>query len=67
MVDFNSLSNYGHKDENKAFLKKFSEKVPLGRRAEVNEISGIVVYLTSNELSYVTGQNLIVDDGWTVR
>jgi NAD(P)-dependent dehydrogenase (short-subunit alcohol dehydrogenase family) len=54
-----------HEGENEVFLKKFSEKVPLGRKAEVKEISGIVVYLTSNESSYVTGQNLIVDGGWT--
>ena len=58
MVEFNSLTNYRHKDENEVFLKKFSEKVPLGRKAEVNEISGILVYLTSNELNYVTGKTL---------
>ncbi len=54
-----------HEGENEVFLKKFSEKVPLGRKAEVSEISGAIVYLTSNESSYVTGQNLIIDGGWT--
>ena len=65
MVEFNSLTNYRHKVENEVFLKKFSEKVPLGRKTEVNEISGAVVYLASDELSYVTGQNIIVDGDWT--
>ena len=54
-----------HEGENETFLKKYSEKVPLGRKAEVREITGSVVYLVSDEASYVTGQNLIVDGGWT--
>jgi len=54
-----------HKGENDTFLKKYSEKVPLGRKAEVSEITGSVVYLVSDEASYTTGQNLIVDGGWT--
>ena len=55
-----------HEGENETFVKKYSEKVPLGRKAEVREISGAVVYLSSDASSYVTGQNIIVDGGWTV-
>lgn len=54
-----------HEGENEEFVKKYSEKVPLGRKASIDEISGSVVYLASNEASYVTGQNLIIDGGWT--
>ena len=54
-----------HEGENKEFVKKYSEKVPLGRKANIDEISGSVVYLSSNEASYITGQNLIIDGGWT--
>lgn len=54
-----------HEGENKEFVKKYSEKVPLGRKAKSHEVSGTVVYLSSDESSYVTGQNLIVDGGWT--
>jgi NAD(P)-dependent dehydrogenase (short-subunit alcohol dehydrogenase family) len=54
-----------HKGENAEFLKKYSEKVPLGRKADVSEISSSVVYLSSDEASYITGQNLIIDGGWT--
>jgi len=54
-----------HEGENATFVKKYSAKVPLGRKADAREISGTVVYLTSNESSYVTGQNIIVDGGWT--
>ena len=55
-----------HEGENEAFVKKYSAKVPLGRKGEVREISGAVVYLASDESSYITGQNLIIDGGWTV-
>lgn len=54
-----------HQGENEEFVKKYSEKVPLGRKANIDEISGSVVYLSSNEASYITGQNLIIDGGWT--
>jgi len=54
-----------HEGENEAFVEKYSEKVPLGRKADVSEISGAIVYLASDESSYVTGQNFIIDGGWT--
>ena len=47
------------------FLKKYSAKVPLGRKAEVGEISSAIVYLASDEANYITGQNIIIDGGWT--
>jgi len=54
-----------HEGENEEFVKKYSEKVPLGRKAEVKEVSSAVVFLAADESSYITGQNIIVDGGWT--
>ena len=54
-----------HEGENENFLKKYSEKVPLGRKAEVSEVSGAVVFLASDLAGYITGHNLIIDGGWT--
>ena len=54
-----------HKGENEDFLNKYSEKVPLGRKAEVSEVSGAVVYLTSDVAGYITGHNLVIDGGFT--
>lgn len=54
-----------HKGENEEFVKKYSEKVPLGRKAEVSEVASAVVFLASDDSSYITGQNIIIDGGWT--
>ena len=47
------------------FLRSFQKKYLLVKKTEVNEIYGAVVYLASDESSYVTGQNIIVDGGYT--
>jgi NAD(P)-dependent dehydrogenase (short-subunit alcohol dehydrogenase family) len=54
-----------HEKENEVFVKKYSEKVPLGRKAKVEEVASSVVFLSSDESSYITGQNIIIDGGWT--
>jgi len=39
----------------------------LGRWGELNEISGVVHFLLSDSSSYITGQSIVVDGGWTVK
>ena len=42
-------------------------RIPLGRFAEPIEIANAVLYLASDESSYVTGSELIVDGGWVAQ
>jgi NAD(P)-dependent dehydrogenase (short-subunit alcohol dehydrogenase family) len=42
------------------------QEVPLGRLATPREIANVVKFLASDEASYITGQTIYVDGGWTI-
>ncbi len=48
-----------------AFIDRLANKSPMGRVGQASEIAGTVAFLLSNAASYITGQNLSVDGGWT--
>lgn len=49
--------------QNKSFVKKYSNRVPMNRMGNKNELNGILSYLISNNSSYITGQEFVIDGG----
>ena len=45
-------------------IKSEIEKIPLKRVAKTNEISSVILFLASENSSYVNGQNIVVDGGY---
>jgi len=46
-------------------IKELKAKIPIGRLGQVEEIASLVSWLVSEENSYLTGQNLIIDGGFS--
>jgi NAD(P)-dependent dehydrogenase (short-subunit alcohol dehydrogenase family) len=51
--------------QNNIFAERYSERVPMGRMAEAEEMVAPMLFLASRASSYVTGQVLAADGGWT--
>jgi NAD(P)-dependent dehydrogenase (short-subunit alcohol dehydrogenase family) len=51
------------RDQTEIFLKRYSEKTPLGRMADVEDMKGALMFLASDLARYVTGQVIVVDGG----
>ena len=49
-----------------AFIKNMEEAVPLGRLGTPADIAGAVLFLASDDASYITGTTIIVDGGQTL-
>lgn len=52
-------------NQNEEFVKRYVDRVPMGRMANEMEYSGAVVFLVSDASSYMTGSNLVIDGGLT--
>ena len=65
-IRVNTVSPGGIFDgQNPVFVNKYSEKTPLGRMGNPEEIAPMVAFLLSDQASYITGQNICIDGGWT--
>lgn len=47
------------------FVRNYAQRTPLKRMASDQDICGAVIFLASSEADYISGQNIVVDGGFT--
>jgi NAD(P)-dependent dehydrogenase (short-subunit alcohol dehydrogenase family) len=55
------LTEHGFRDP--SFTKNYFQHIPLGRGGEVGEVAQAIVFLASDDASFITGAHLFVDGG----
>lgn len=65
-VRVNTISPGGIlRGQSKLFVEKYENRTPLGRMGTEEDFKGVVVFLASDLSAWVTGQNIMVDGGWS--
>ena len=53
-------------NQNKDFVRKINKLIPLNRMAKKNEYNGLILFLSSDLSSYLTGSVIVADGGRTI-
>ncbi|MFZ8889946.1 MAG: SDR family oxidoreductase, partial [Pseudomonadales bacterium] len=51
--------------QNEAMVAKWLEEIPQNRLGLPGDVAGLVMFLCSDEASYITGTELVIDGGMT--
>jgi NAD(P)-dependent dehydrogenase (short-subunit alcohol dehydrogenase family) len=63
----NAIAPGGVSDnQGKEFVHQYERRAPLGRLATANDVVNAVLFLASDASSYITGQVIVTDGGWTL-
>jgi NAD(P)-dependent dehydrogenase (short-subunit alcohol dehydrogenase family) len=66
-IRVNSISPGGiFRNQPQSFVEAFTSRTPLRRMGTEEDLKGATLFLASDLSKYITGQNLVVDGGWTV-
>lgn len=66
VIRCNSVSPGGlERSQTSQFVGRYKERTPMGRMGGEKDIVGAIVYLLSDASSYMTGQNIVVDGGYS--
>lgn len=53
------------RNQPQVFVERYEKRTPLMRMGTEEDFKGAIAYLASDLSAYVTGQNLVIDGGWT--
>ena len=48
-------------------MKKISKTIPMRRLGDIKEVANLCIFLASNYNTYITGQNIVIDGGFTIK
>jgi NAD(P)-dependent dehydrogenase (short-subunit alcohol dehydrogenase family) len=61
------LTELGHQAWDGPAGEAFKKEIPAGRFAEPDEIAGVIAFLCSENAAMITGHNLLIDGGYTIK
>ena len=67
-IRVNAISPGGvHANQPESFVTQYANKTIIGNRmAETGDLTGALIFLLSDASMYITGQNIVVDGGWSI-